>query len=444
MDLHTDELRPLDREALVRHGRVVNGGLLRSVAIAAALLAAAVAIYFYAIGKTPETLAALANLGLLGVLATVASTESSAPFLRQLTVAFLLSQAALFVWLLGDQPAWLRLAVLLGLAVLSLLFHLGSLDRGLLLLALGAGAVWLWSTGFGPLGRAPQGLGGVLWPGVLFGGLWLAGSALVKERRRTFLEDFRREASLDRERDRMREEIESARQIQLSMLPRTTPRLEWLDLASVSMPASEVGGDYYDFFPLPEEKLGLVIADVAGHGLPSSLLLSSLRSCLYLLRQDLGAPQGVLAKLDDMVRHTTGRRMLVTLQSGCFCGRERRLVLANAGHPSPLRFVASTGEVEEIATPALPLGTRLGATYQETETALASGDVLLFFTDGLIETPDGRGEGYGSARLCRVFAEAARKGTALDIRNALLGDLADYKGDARREDDVTLVVARVR
>ena len=131
--------------------------------------------------------------------------------------------------------------------------------------------------------------------------------------RKRFLNVWRREYSRARERLRMREEIDYARKIQLSMLPQTAPQLSWIDLAAASLPATEVGGDYYEYFKLSDSQLVLVIGDVAGHGLASGLLLSGVRSCLYLLEEDLASPLGVFDRLNHMVRRTTDKRTYVTL-----------------------------------------------------------------------------------------------------------------------------------
>jgi sigma-B regulation protein RsbU (phosphoserine phosphatase) len=153
----------------------------------------------------------------------------------------------------------------------------------------------------------------------------------------------------------------------------------------------------------------------------------------------------VLEPLDGMVRHTTDRRMLVTLLASFLDPAAGRLKLSSAGHPPPLRYAARTGTVEEIACPALPLGTRLKSHYAEVESPLEPGDLVCFFTDGLTETSNGDGDAYGLERLTRILAEAAgRRRPAREVRNALLADLSNFKGDVRRGDDVTLVVVRVR
>ena len=106
----------------------------------------------------------------------------------------------------------------------------------------------------------------------------------------------------------MREEFDTARRIQLSMLPQGPPNVSWIEVAAASLPATEVGGDYYDYFRISPSQIVVVIGDVAGHGLASGLLLSGVRSCLYLLEKDLASPVEVLDRLNHMVRRTTDRR----------------------------------------------------------------------------------------------------------------------------------------
>jgi sigma-B regulation protein RsbU (phosphoserine phosphatase) len=161
--------------------------------------------------------------------------------------------------------------------------------------------------------------------------------------RRRFLAVWRREHSRHRERLRMREEIEYARKIQLSMLPQGAPDLGWLDLAAASLPATEVGGDYYDYFQLGDSRLAVVIGDVAGHGLASGLVLSGVRSCLYMLEEDLASPLPVMDRLNHMVRRTTDKRTYVTLLCAVLDREEETLTVVTAGHPPVLRYAPRSG-----------------------------------------------------------------------------------------------------
>jgi sigma-B regulation protein RsbU (phosphoserine phosphatase) len=242
----------------------------------------------------------------------------------------------------------------------------------------------------------------------------------------------------------MREEIDYARKIQLSMLPQAPPGVEWLDLAAASLPATEVGGDYYEYFQLGPSRLVLVIGDVAGHGLASGLLLSGVRSCLYLLEEELASPAPVFERLNHMVRRTTDKRTYVTLLCAVLDRAAERLEIVSAGHPPMLCFDSKSRQFREVGDGAPPLGTFLQASYEPVHTPLSSGDLLVFYTDGLVEARNVHGQEYGDARLRKALARAADSRTAREIRDAVLGDLSNFKGDHEQLDDITLVVVRVR
>lgn len=270
---------------------------------------------------------------------------------------------------------------------------------------------------------------------------------LTQIEKRRFLAVWRREHSRARERTRMREEIDTARRIQVSMLPQAPPSdLRWLDVAAASLPATEVGGDYYDYFRLSPHQLALVIGDVAGHGLASGLLLSGVRSCLYLLEQELAEPVEVLLRLNPMVRRTTDRRTYVTLLCAVLekDGTAGQLTLASAGHPPALHWCTRTRQLDSVGEGAPPLGTFLDARYQAVSRPLHSGDLLIFYTDGLLEARNAAGDEYGETRLRRSITRQAGTATAREIRDGILGDLSNFKGDVEQIDDITLVVVRMK
>jgi serine phosphatase RsbU (regulator of sigma subunit) len=274
--------------------------------------------------------------------------------------------------------------------------------------------------------------------------LCLLGSiGLTQLEKRRFLGIWRREHARYRERLRMREEIETARRIQLSMLPQGAPEVKWLDLAAASLPATEVGGDYYDYFRLGPETVALVVGDVAGHGLASGLLLSGVRSCLYLLEEDLASPVGVLERLNNMVRRTTDRRTYVTLLCAVVDWSDRALTVTSAGHPPVLHYKGHAKDFDEVGQGAPPLGSFLEPHYEPDRRPLAPGDLLILYTDGLVEARNGSDCEYGDARLRRAVARAAGSRTAREVRDAILGDLSNFKGDQEQADDITLIVVRV-
>jgi serine phosphatase RsbU (regulator of sigma subunit) len=268
-------------------------------------------------------------------------------------------------------------------------------------------------------------------------------SVLTQLDKRRFLAVWRREHSRARERLRMREEIDYARKIQLSMLPQAPPDIPWLDLSAASLPATEVGGDYYDTFRLTPTRLVLAVADVSGHGLASGLLLSGVRSCLYLLEDELGSAEA-LRRLDRMVRRTTDRRTYVTLLLAVVDHEAGTVVVTSAGHPPLLHYHAATGQVETVGSGAPPLGTFADPQYVRDQAEIATGDLLVAYTDGVVEMRNDHGQDYGEDRLERAVARAAPGRTAREVRDSVLSDLANFKGSSEQADDITLVVARLR
>jgi hypothetical protein len=266
---------------------------------------------------------------------------------------------------------------------------------------------------------------------------------LTRRRRRSFLVDWRREVARDREEARMRGELLDAREIQLSMLPRATPELDWVDASGLSIPASEVGGDYYEYFQLDADRLAVIIGDVAGHGVASGLVLSGVRSGLHLLHDELERPVEVVERLNRMVRETAPSRMFVTLQVALVDRRKATVTMANAGHPPMLYLAAGEEVVREVGPSGLPLGTRLDPSFQEATQPLAAGDVLVLFTDGVIEAENLSGEAFGDQRLLAEAAKASALPSARQIRDALVAAVSRFKGDAVQVDDQTLVVLRL-
>ena len=412
----------------------------------AAIATVVLGTFWFAAGSRGPVLVLGANLLLLGGLA-FASREKTLPQHRSVLASiFLVSQGALALFALWQQdPAWRILATVVVLPLAALCFRLKRVHAHVVYGLLWAMTVWVWQTATTGPWKAPAGMGAVLWPTFAILGSWATWGRLSEARRQRFLDAWRLSDVRRREHTRMREEIEAARQIQLDLLPSTTPDVGWLDFSGVSVPASEVGGDYYDYFERDGRSVAVVVGDVAGHGLASGLMLSSLRSCLYLLRGELDHPAEVLVRLDAMVRHTSSRRMLVTLVAAWVDAGDRSLTLASAAHPPALIYSRAGGRVRQVDLPALPLGTRLGARFRQRTLSLEEGDVVVLYTDGLLEMASGSGELYGAERLGEsVAAAASRNGTAREVRDYLLADFANFKGDVRRDDDVTVVVVKVR
>jgi serine phosphatase RsbU (regulator of sigma subunit) len=205
--------------------------------------------------------------------------------------------------------------------------------------------------------------------------------------------------------------------------------------------ATEVGGDYYDYF-VDGDRVALVCGDVAGHGMAAGLVLSALRSGFTLLQDSLHDPAAVLRRLHGLVAQTSRRRMLVTVSVVLIDGVTRRATLASAGHP-PVLVRHADGRVESIDLFAPPLGVRLPVAIPQRTIDIAPGDVFVLHSDGIYETRSADGRDYGLERLEDVVRMHG-DGSAEELRDAILTDVARFRGKPEAADDVTIVVCRIR
>ncbi len=417
-------------------------------------------LLFNLLGLLPAIAVALSNAwfvslgfflaGLLLTMALVAlrQTHFYATYFRQVLLSYLFLCVILLKLLslhAGDGGS--RLPAFLIASFVFLVFRLRLSEQLMLYGSLWVAAILPLDAHGWPSGAAFPELSEVAALTTTIGICLVIAFVLTQIEKRRFLAVWRREHSRARERTRMREEIDTARRIQLSMLPQALPSdLRWLDVAAASLPATEVGGDYYDYFRLSQNQLALVIGDVAGHGLASGLLLSGVRSCLYLLERELARPVEVLYRLNPMVRRTTDRRTYVTLLCAVLekDGTVGQLTLASAGHPPALHWCARSRQLDAVGEGAPPLGTFLDARYQSVSRPLHAGDLLVFYTDGLLEARNAADLEYGEARLQRSITRQAGAASARQIRDAILGDLSNFKGDVEQSDDITLVVVRMK
>jgi hypothetical protein len=258
--------------------------------------------------------------------------------------------------------------------------------------------------------------------------------------RKQVIGDWTARRASAREQIRMRDELRYARELQISMLPECAPQLNWLDVCAISVPATEVGGDYYDYF-VEDDRIALVCGDVAGHGMASGLVLAALRSGFTLLRDSLNDPAAVLRRLHDLVAQTSRRRMLVTVSVVLIDRTLRRATIASAGHP-PVILRRVDGTVETIDLYAPPLGVRLPVDIPQRTIDFATGDTFVLHSDGIYETRSLAGEDYGLDRLTEVV-RVNGTGTAEELRNAIIADVTAFRGRVDAADDVTVVVGRV-
>ncbi len=240
-------------------------------------------------------------------------------------------------------------------------------------------------------------------------------------------------------RERIEQELEVARRIQRASLPGEVPQLEGWEISPYYKPAREVGGDFYDFFELPNGRLGIVVGDATGKGVPAALVMANARSMLRAVAQAFNSPGEVLRRVNEALVTDVPPNMFVTCFYAILEPESASLSYANAGHDLPCLHRTS-GEVEEMRATGMPLGLMPGMGYEEKETILKSGEAALFYSDGLVEAHDAKGEMFGFPRLQSLVA---KYGEERSLGDSLLEVLHSFTGEGwEQEDDITLVTLR--
>ena len=250
---------------------------------------------------------------------------------------------------------------------------------------------------------------------------------------------------LKRAYDAVDQEMQVVADIQRSLLPVTLPQIPTLDLAAHYQTSRRAGGDYYDFFPLPEGKWGILMADVAGHGTPAAVLMAVTHSIAYALSGPPAPPGRLLAFINEHLtaRYTTDTGKFVTAFYGVYDPPSRRLTYASAGHNPPRVRRGGTADVRAIDHAAsLPLGIQPGVVYEDTTEDLSCGDVLLLYTDGITEARAPAGDLFGTERLDRVLVGC--EGGAAELLANVLDEIELFTEGQPANDDRTILAAKVR
>ena len=237
------------------------------------------------------------------------------------------------------------------------------------------------------------------------------------------------------------EELKIARQIQSTFLPSSCPVLEGFELCGTNISYEEVGGDYYDFVPIVEHQIGIAIADVSGKGIPASLIMASFRASLRAEIRNNYAIRTILAKVNRLLLESVEIGTYVTAFYGVLDTRGRVLTYSNAGHNPPI-LVRSAGRMELLSEGGTVLGALPGITFKEKRLTFASGDLLVFYTDGVTDAMNPEGEQFGQERLEQLVKAAGSDAAA--VMQRIIDGVTVFRGNARLNDDLTLVVLRAR
>ncbi len=249
-----------------------------------------------------------------------------------------------------------------------------------------------------------------------------------------------RNQALAIDQERMHRELELSRQIQTEMLPRTPMQFGASEIKGISIPAREVGGDFFNYFELPRNRLGLLVGDVSGKGVSAALLMANVQATLRArlpLQDDLAALADLL---DRELDGSTPGSVFVTLFLAIL-DDARELRYINAGH-NPQYVLRTDGRVERMSSTGLPLALFGGHGYQEVRVPLDPGDLLFFYTDGLVEAENDRGEQFGPERIEAILVEEHARGIDA-VLERIERDVNTFRGAVEMMDDATLMALKV-
>jgi len=244
------------------------------------------------------------------------------------------------------------------------------------------------------------------------------------------------------ERERIEQELLVARRIQQASLPKEVPELEGWEISPHYRPAREVGGDFYDFHLLSEDRLGVLVGDATGKGVPAALVMATTCGMLQVAAQglDSSSPGAVLSRVNETLFARIPPNMFVTCFYAVLEPKSGSLRYANAGHDLP--YVRHGSDAEELRARGMPLGLMPGMGYEEGEASLREEDGVLFYSDGLVEAHDPKGEMFGFPRLRALVAEHADE-EERSLGDFLMEELYSFVGEGwKQEDDITLLTLR--
>jgi serine phosphatase RsbU (regulator of sigma subunit) len=250
------------------------------------------------------------------------------------------------------------------------------------------------------------------------------------------------------EKGRMEEELKIAHDIQTSMLPDRAPEVEGFKIAGSSLPAKEVGGDFYDFIEIRRDKggdrLAIVIGDVSGKGVSGALMMAAARSTCRVLSEGHSSVEELMTVGNRRLNSDIKKGMFVALIYAEIDSVGKTLTFSNAGQTQPIICSRDSSGASYIETEGdrFPLGILKESEYQERLVQLREGDTIVFYTDGVVEAMNAKGELYGFERFMSAVEEGKHLG-AQPLMNKLMDDVSRYMGDVEQHDDITIVVVKV-
>ncbi len=246
------------------------------------------------------------------------------------------------------------------------------------------------------------------------------------------------------EKQRMEEELNIARDLQMSMLPSVCPQIPGFTIAATSIPAREVGGDFYDFIEMGEDRLGLIVGDVTGKSVSGALVMSASRSVFRMLSEEKLTVGDIMTRANKRMKKDIKSGMFVALLYAVLDGRNKILSFCSAGQTQPVYFSSKTGEarLQETLGDKFPLGILDETDYLETQIHLEPGDRLVFYTDGIVEAMNANREIFGFDRVLEIVKKE-KASSAEVLLHKILEQVKEFAGSAIQHDDITVISVSV-
>lgn len=243
-------------------------------------------------------------------------------------------------------------------------------------------------------------------------------------------------------RERLEKEMEIAKGIQQNFLPKEMPDIHGIEIAAFSLPAREVGGDFYDFIPIDNDRWGLEIADVSGKGIPAALFMALSRTLVRSVTSANSSVAGAIKQANKLIFSEGRSNMFVTLFYAIVNTKKMTLSYTNAGHNPPLLIKRSSEDITLLKAQGIPLGIGEDIELQEKEIALTNGDVVVLYTDGVTEAINENKEQFAEERFQDLITQN-RSLSAKDMVKKILEGVRSFSGEQPQFDDITLIVMKV-
>jgi sigma-B regulation protein RsbU (phosphoserine phosphatase) len=245
------------------------------------------------------------------------------------------------------------------------------------------------------------------------------------------------------EKERLEKELDVAREIQKKILPSKDPVFDKLDISSVFIPAFEVGGDYYDFFDIDQNKFGFIIADVSGKGISAAFIMAEVKGIFESLSKTIESPKEILIKANQILKRTLDRKNFVSAAYGLIDFENEILSIARAGH-CPLLLIRE-GNVENIRPMGLGLGLNFGGQFEksleEIKIDLKENDLIVLYTDGITEAKNKEMEDFGESKFEQILLDYSDKSVD-EISNEVIKEVTQFSKHNTQHDDITLVILK--